>query len=349
MILFNNDYTQGCHPLILEKLTETNIEQTPGYGQDHYCKRAAELIREKCQAKDAKIHFLTGGTQTNVTVIAAALKAHQGVITAETGHIHVHETGAVEACGHKILALPHCNGKLRAEQIAACVDGHFSDSAFEHAVQPKMVYISNPTELGTIYQKSELEEISKVCRQRGLYLFLDGARLGYGLMSRENDLDLPAIAQCCDVFSIGGTKVGALFGEAVVITNRELKQDFRYMMKQKGGMLAKGRLLGIQFEVLFEQDLYFQIASHGAKMADKLKKGLKNMGVTFYIDSPTNQQFLILSNEVCKGLEPKYGFNIEEKIDETHSVVRFCTCWATKEQEVEQLLEDIRQQLEESK
>ena len=342
MIRFNSDYTEGCHPAILEKLAETNMEQTAGYGTDEYCERAREIIKEACASPDADVHFLVGGTQTNVTVISAALKHYQGVITAVTGHINVHETGALEACGHKCLALDTPDGKLTAEQIAAYTDAHFADDSAEHTVQPKMVYISNPTEIGTIYKKAELEAIYQVCQERGLYLFLDGARLGYGLMCSENDLTLADIAANTDVFYIGGTKVGALFGEAVVITNKELKQDFRYNIKQRGGMLAKGRLLGIQFMTLFEENRYFEIAAHAARLAEKMKKELTEMGVPFYIDSPSNQQFPILPDSILEELKEKYSYTFQERMDETHCAVRFCTSWATKEEHVEMLLADIR-------
>ena len=288
MIRFNSDYIEGCHPAILERLAETNMEQTPGYGTDEHCKHAAALIKEACQAPDADVHFLVGGTQTNVTVITAALKHYQGVITATSGHIHVHETGALEAAGHKCLALETADGKLTAAQIEEYVEAHFADDSFEHIVQPKMVYISNPTEVGTIYKKAELKAIYEVCKAHKLYLFLDGARLGYGLASRENDLTLADVAALTDVFYIGGTKVGALFGEAVVITNEELKPDFRYNIKQRGGMLAKGRLLGIQFETLFEENRYMEISAHAARLAEKLKDELTAMGVVFMMDSPSN-------------------------------------------------------------
>ena len=281
-----------------------------------------------------------GGTQTNVTVISAALKHYQGVITAKTGHINIHETGALEACGHKCLCIETPDGKLTAEQIAAYTDAHFADESFEHMVQPKMVYISNPTEIGTIYKKAELEAIYQVCKERGLYLFMDGARLGYGLMCKENDLTLSDITVNTDVFYIGGTKVGALFGEAVVIRNEELKKDFRYNIKQRGGMLAKGRLLGIQFLTLFEENRYFDISAHAARLAEKLKDELIKMGVKFYIDSPTNQQFPILPDAVLAELKKKYSFAYQERMDETHSAVRFCTCWATKEENVDMLLAD---------
>lgn len=343
MIYFNSDYTEGCHPSILKRLEETNLVQTPGYGEDEYCRRAAELIKKAADALDADVHFLVGGTQTNVTVISAALKHYQGAMTATTGHINVHETGALEACGHKCLNLDTPDGKLTAQQVDDYVQAHFADDSFEHTVQPKLVYISNPTEIGTIYSKEELKALYEVCQKRNLYLFLDGARLGYGLMCKENDLTLADVAKYTDVFYIGGTKVGALFGEAVVITNEELKQDFRYNIKQRGGMLAKGRLLGIQFEMLFEENRYFEISAHAARLAEKLKEDLTNMGVKFYIDSPTNQQFPILPDDVLKELGKKYSFSYWERMDETHSAVRICTSWATKEENIDALLTDLHQ------
>lgn len=342
MIRFNSDYTEGCHPAILEKLSETNMEQTAGYGEDEYCAKAAELIKKACKSETAAVHFLVGGTQTNVTVISAALKHYQGVLTAESGHINVHETGALEACGHKCLCLQTPDGKLTAEQVQSYVEGHFADDSFEHMVQPKMVYISNPTEIGTIYKKAELEALYQVCKKHNLYLFMDGARLGYGLMCKENDMTLADIAANTDVFYIGGTKVGALFGEAVVITNDALKEDFRYNIKQRGGMLAKGRLLGLQFMTLFEENRYFDMAEHAAKLAEKLKEELTRMEVPFLIDSPSNQQFPILPDSVLKELSKKYVYNYQQRMDETHSAVRFCTCWATKAENLDALLSDIK-------
>ncbi len=346
MIRFNSDYTEGCHPAILERLAETNLEQTPGYGEDAYCAAAADKIRALCAAPEAAVHFLVGGTQTNVTVISAALRHYQGVITASSGHINIHETGALEACGHKCLVIETPDGKLTAEQVAAYADDHRADESFEHMVQPKMVYISNPTELGTIYKKEELAALYKVCRERELYLFLDGARLGYGLASRENDMTFVDIAALTDVFYIGGTKVGALFGEAVVITEEKLKQDFRYNIKQRGGMLAKGRLLGIQFLTLFEENRYQEISAHAARLADKLKDELTKIGIRFYIDSPTNQQFPILPDAALLKLSETYTWAYQARVDETHSAVRFCTCWATKEEHVDALLADIRRLLD---
>ncbi|MGN8849834.1 threonine aldolase family protein [Bariatricus sp. HCP28S3_C2] len=341
MILFNSDYTEGAHPRILERLMETNLEQTTGYGEDAYCEAAREAIRKVCDAPEADVHFLVGGTQANFTVISSALKPYQGVLCADTGHINVHETGAVEACGHKVLALPGKDGKITAEQIRNAHDLHWSDESHEHIAQPKMVYISHPTELGTLYTKGELEEIGRVCRECGLYLFLDGARLGYGLMAPGTDVTIADIAKICDVFYIGGTKVGALFGEAVVIMNPQLKPDFRYCIKQKGGMLAKGRLLGIQFLELFRDGLYFEIAKHAIDTAMILKEGLKEKGYSFFMDSVTNQQFIMIEDEKLEKIREKYGVTYQQRYDETHSVIRLCTSWATTEENVRSLLADL--------
>lgn len=341
MILFNSDYTEGAHPRILERLMETNLEQTTGYGEDAYCEAAREAIRKVCDAPEADVHFLVGGTQANFTVISSALKPYQGVLCADTGHINVHETGAVEACGHKVLALPGKDGKITAEQIRNAHDLHWSDESHEHIAQPKMVYISHPTELGTLYTKGELEEIGRVCRECGLYLFLDGARLGYGLMAPGTDVTIADIAKICDVFYIGGTKVGAFFGEAVVIMNPQLKPDFRYCIKQKGGMLAKGRLLGIQFLELFRDGLYFEIAKHAIDMAMILKEGLKEKGYSFFMDSVTNQQFIMIEDEKLEKIREKYGVTYQQRYDETHSVIRLCTSWATTEENVRSLLADL--------
>lgn len=343
MILFQSDYLEGAHPRILERLAETNLEQTAGYGEDEYCKNAAQILRSLCLDDNLAVHFLTGGTQTNLTVIDAALRPHQGVITAATGHIHVHETGAVEATGHKVIALPSEDGRLRAQQIEAVCLAHEIDSSREHTVQPKMVYISNPTELGTIYSRQELRELSDVCRRHGLYLFLDGARLGYGLAAADNDLDLPCIAACTDVFYLGGTKGGALFGEAVVIRNETVKQDFRYLMKQKGGMLAKGRLLGLQFEALLEDGLYFQLAERANLLADELRAVFLEKGYSFLAKNRTNQIFPIMPDSHLEQLNARFGYSYERRIDNSHSAVRFCTSWATTQENVEQLKEAIRE------
>ena len=341
MILFNSDYTEGAHPRLMERLMETNLEQTVGYGEDAYCEEARAAIRKVCEAPDADVQFLVGGTQTNLTVIAAALRSYQGAICAETGHINVHETGAVEATGHKVLALPGTDGKITAEQVKETYDLHWRDESREHIVQPKMVYISHPTELGTLYTKAELQALHDVCKECGLYLFLDGARMGYGLMAPGTDLTLPDIANLCDVFYIGGTKVGALFGEALVIRNPELKNDFRYVIKQHGGMLAKGRLLGVQFLELFKDGLYFEISKHAIDMAMLLKDGLAKKGYRFYMDSITNQQFIIIEDKKLEEIRKKYGVTYQERYDATHSVIRLCTSWATREEDVRALLEDL--------
>lgn len=341
MILFNSDYTEGAHPRLMERLMETNLEQTVGYGEDAYCEEAREAIRRVCEAPNADVHFLVGGTQTNFTVISLALRSYQGVICADTGHINVHETGAVEATGHKVLALPGTDGKITAEQVKEAYALHWSDESREHIVQPKMVYISHPTELGTLYTKTELQALHDVCKECGLYLFLDGARLGYGLMAPGTDVTLPDIAALCDVFYIGGTKVGALFGEAVVICNPELKNDFRYGIKQHGGMLAKGRLLGVQFLELFKDGLYFEIAKHAIDMAMLLKNELTKKGYHFYMDSVTNQQFIVIDDKKLEEIRKKYGVTYQMRCDDTHSVIRLCTSWATREEDVKALLEDM--------
>ena len=342
MIYFNNDYAEGCHPKVLDALTRTNLEQTPGYGEDGYCARAAQKIKMLCGREDAAVHFLVGGTQTNLTVIDAALRPHQGALCAKSGHIHVHETGAVEATGHKVIALPSDDGKITAVQVRRTVIAHRNDGSFEHMVQPKLVYISNPTELGTLYTLAELEALSAACRELGLYLFLDGARLGYGLAARGNDVTLPDIARLCDAFYIGGTKVGALFGEAVVITHPALKEDFRYIIKQHGGMLAKGRLLGVQFDTLMADNLYFEIAAHADTLADRLRDTMLALDVPFLVPGSTNQLFPILSDEALSELAETYVFCEQARVDESHRAVRFCTSWATSEENVDALCRDLR-------
>ncbi|MFB5676770.1 threonine aldolase family protein [Paenibacillus terreus] len=342
MIRFECDYTEGAHERILKRLLETNDEQTSGYGTDPHCELARAYIKKACDAEPADVHFLVGGTQTNTTVIASILRPHQGVIAAISGHIAVHETGAIEATGHKVLTLTSDDGKIRAEQVKELVEVHWSDATHEHMVQPGMVYISQPTENGTIYSKSELEALSRVCRESGLPLFIDGARLGYALAAEDNDLSLADIARLCDVFYIGGTKIGAMMGEAVVIVNEALKKDFRYHIKQKGGLLAKGRMLGIQFETLFEDGLYFEISKHAVDMAVLLRDVLTEQGIPFQYHSTTNQQFPILPDRLLEELKENYSFSFWEKADETHSAVRFCTSWATKRENVEKLIEDIK-------
>ena len=341
MIRFNCDYLEGAHPKIMGKLMETNFEQTPGYGEDSYCEKAREVIRKKCGVSDAYVQFLVGGTQTNLTVIASILKPYQGVLAANTGHINVHETGAIEATGHKVLALDSSDGKVTAEMVQKAYDAHWADESHEHIVQPGMVYISHPTENGTLYQKEELKALYETCTKLGLPLFMDGARLGYGLASEGSDLTLQDVAAYTDVFYIGGTKVGALFGEAVVITKPELSKDFRYMIKQRGGMLAKGRLLGIQFLTLMEDDLYEKIAKKAVGQAMRLKEAFVDKGYPLLYDSYTNQQFPIMPNCQLKELKEKYSFELWCAMDEEYSAVRFCTSWATKDEDVESLLNEL--------
>lgn len=338
MIMFQNDYVEGAHPAVLQKLIDTNMEQSVGYGEDPYCEEARARIRKAVGREDVDIHFLVGGTQTNLTVIDAALRPYQGALCAQTGHINVHETGAVEACGHKVLALPGKDGKITATQVKEAHDSHWADGAHEHMVQPKLVYISHPTELGTLYTKQELTDLRKVCDECGLYLFLDGARLAYGLAAEGTDVTLSDIAALTDAFYIGGTKVGALFGECVVISHSALKEDFRYLIKQKGGMLAKGRLLGLQFLAMFENDLYMEMGRHADRLAMKLKKELQEKGYRFYMDSITNQQFVIVEDTKLQELEKEFLFNHETRYDADHTVIRICTSWATKEEHIEKLL-----------
>ena len=342
MIQFQCDYNEGAHPMILQRLTETNMEQTVGYGEDPYCEQARELIRKACQNDNIDVHFLVGGTQTNTTVIAHTLRPYQGVISAVSGHINVHETGAIEATGHKVLAIASADGKLTAAQVEEAVIAHRNEDGPEHMVQPGMVYISFPTEVGTVYTLSELKAISTVCRKYELPLFIDGARLGYGLCSPESDITLPDLAQLADIFYIGGTKVGALFGEAVVITNEALKRDFRYSIKRHGSMLAKGRLLGIQFATLFTDNLYMNIARHAIDEAMRIKEALHEEGIKFLIDSPTNQQFPIFTNAQLEMLGKKYRFSIWQQMDDNRTAVRICTSWATKSENVDLLIEDIK-------
>ena len=341
MIYFNSDYLEGAHPRVMELLQETNMVQTGGYGEDAYCEKARELIRKACQAPEAMVQFLVGGTQTNMTVISAALRPHQGVLCANTGHINVHETGSIESYGHKVLALPSDDGKITAAQVRQYVKTHREDPAFEHMVQPGMVYISHPTEVGTSYSKDEITALSEACHEMGLYLFLDGARLAYGLAASDSDLDLPAIAALCDVFYIGGTKCGALMGEAVVIIHEDLKKDFRYIIKQKGGMLAKGRLLGLQFIALFENNLYKEIGRYAIRLADKLRGAIRDMGIPFYQENTTNQIFVVLEDSQVAALSKEFALSYTERVDDTHSVMRICTSWATTEENVDALIDAL--------
>lgn len=341
MVNFECDYVEGCHPKILERLAQTNLDQTPGYGKDRFCDSAREKIKKACGRQDVDVHFLVGGTQANTTVIASVLRSHQGVLSAVTGHIASHETGAIESTGHKVLELPSQDGTITAGQVRAFCEEHFQCEIKEHFVQPGMVYISFPTENGTLYSKKQLTELSDVCHEYGIPLYMDGARMGYGLTSPHNDLSLADIAQLCDAFYIGGTKCGALFGEAVVIVNDALKKDFRYMIKQHGGMLAKGRLLGLQFDVLFEENLYFSICRDAVNHALAIKDAFTRKGVPFLQDSPTNQQFPILTDGQLAYLKKDFACEVWCQPDASHTAVRFCTSWATRKENVDSLLQAV--------
>ncbi|MFW5652308.1 MAG: threonine aldolase family protein [Acetivibrio ethanolgignens] len=334
MYSFRNDYSEGAHPKILELLMKTSLEQNTGYGLDKHSERAAMLIKKVMKHEDVDIHFIPGGTQTNMLTISSFLKPYQCVIAADTGHINVHETGAIEATGHKVYTVPHVDGKLTSEGIRRALDWH----ADEHMVQPGMVYISDTTELGTVYTKAELSAISRLCREKGLLLFLDGARLASALTSTMNDLELSDIAELTDVFYIGGTKNGALFGEALVLVKDELKKDFRYSIKHRGAMLAKGFSAGIQFEALFDGDIYFELGEHANRLAEKLKKALEAEGVEFYATPCSNQLFPIVSGACVEALEKKYEFNIERVLGEDRYAIRFVTSWATQESTVDGLI-----------
>lgn len=338
MLSFTCDYTQGAHPKILERLIETNMEQLPGYGNDRYCESAKEKIKKACECPDAEIYFLAGGTQTNATVIDSVLQKYEGVISAQTGHINVHEAGAVEYTGHKVLTLPAREGKIRADELEELLKTFWEDESHEHMVFPGMVYLSHPTEYGTLYTKAELEAISSVCRSYKIPLYLDGARLGYGLMSLQTDVTLPMIADLCDIFYIGGTKVGALCGEALIFSHKNAPRHFLTLIKQHGALMAKGRLVGIQFDTLFTDDLYFRISRHAIEMAELMKKGFAEKGYSFFLESPTNQQFILLDNGKLKELQNKVAFEVWEHPDEEHTVVRFATSWGTTSEEIEELM-----------
>ena len=339
---FESDYLEGAHPDVLRALIETNGEQTPGYGEDPHCEAARALLRERCALPEGEVQFLVGGTQVNRTVIASILRPHQGVIAADTGHIAAHETGAIENSGHKVLTVPNTDGKIAAGQVEELCRAHYADASFEHTVQPGMVYISNPTEFGTVYTRGELEALRAVCRARRLPLFIDGARLGAALNSPVCDYTLADMARMCDVFTIGGTKMGLLFGEAVVITNEALKADFRYLIKQRGGMLAKGRLLGVQFDALMTDNLYIDIAARADKLADRIREVIDDLGYPYLVENKTNQIFPILPDTVLETLKKTYVFNDMDRVDDLHRAVRICTSWATKEENVAQLCRDLR-------
>ncbi len=338
---FMNDYNECAHERILDAIAQVNREQDNSYGLDSRCEHARALIRAQLGGAGSDVHFLVGGTQANLTMIAASLRPYQGVISAESGHINGHESGAVEATGHKVLALPSSDGKITAEQIERYIAAHYADENAEHIVQPGMVYLSQPTEVGTIYRKAELEAIRRVCEKYGMPIYIDGARLGNSFAARGADVFLPELAQLADAFTIGGTKMGALFGEALVITNPALKKDFRYHIKQRGGMLAKGRLLGIQFETLFSDGLYEAIGRHAVRQAQRIADGVKARGYALFADSPTNQVFPILPKALLKTLSQEFGYAFWQEFDAENDVVRFCTSWATPPEMVEALLERI--------
>jgi threonine aldolase len=338
MYSFKNDYSEGAHPLILEAIQKSNFVQTEGYGLDEYCESAREIIKKRIGCEDVDIHFFVGGTQTNLTFLSSILKPYEAVISANSGHILVHETGAIEATGHKILSVDVEDGKIDSSHVQRVIDDHTD----EHMVMPKAVYISNPTEWGTIYSKSELESIRKCCDKNNLYLFIDGARLGAALTSKDNDIIIEDLASIADAFYIGATKNGALFGEALVISNDNFKSNFRFSMKQKGALLAKGRLLGIQFLELFKDNLFFDLAKQSNDMADLLRESISKMGYEFLVVSPTNQLFPILPNDIIAELEKKYAFYVWSKIDEKHSSIRLITSWATSEEAVEGFIKDLK-------
>lgn len=332
---FESDYNNGCLPEILRRLSETNDEKASGYGFDPYTERAKDRIRKACDMTEAEVHFLVGGTQTNATAIDSLLQGCEGVLSVDTGHINVHESGAVEAFGHKVLVLPGiAGGKMAASQIDDYMRKFLADETYPHMVQPGMVYITLPTELGALYSRKELADIYTVCQQYGLRLYVDGARLGYGLMAEGNDIDLPFLAHHCDAFYIGGTKVGALLGEALIYTNTRAPKYIFTIIKRHGALLAKGRVLGLQFDTLFTDDLYFRVSRHAINMAQALRKVFAKHGLSLGIDSPTNQQFVILSKEQKQRLAEEIAFEIWEPLPNDHLLCRFVTCWATTEADI---------------
>lgn len=343
---FDTDYIEGCHPAILKRISETNYCKQPGYGLDEYCASARDRIQNACASPHSDVHFVTGGTQANVTVISHALRPYQGVLCAVTGHINGHETGATEARGHKVLPLPEKDAKISADQVEAYLHHYRSMEYPEHEIEPKMVYLSQPTEQGTLYSLKELHAFRSVCDRYGLYLFIDGARLGYALATPVNDVFLTDLARLTDVFYIGGTKVGAMFGEAIVIQNEDIKQQFRYSIKQNEGMLAKGRYLGLQFDTLFTDNLYTTIATNAITLADTLREALRTMGVSFFSPSPTNQVFPIFTLPQVEELEKLHVFERWSELPDGRVAIRFCTSWATQKCDLDNLISDIQRILE---
>ena len=336
---FSSDYTEGCHEAILRRLIETNSEKTTGYGLDEYSEAAKEKIKREINCSSARVYFLVGGTQTNATVLSSILAPYQGVISAESGHIATHESGAVEATGHKVITIRHTDGKIDAEALEERFLAYYNDPTKEHTVMPGAVYVSQPTEYGTVYTKSELKAISDVAHRYKAKLFLDGARLGYALAARESDMTLSDIAELCDAFYIGGTKVGALFGEAVVITNPDICPAFFTMIKRHGALLAKGRMLGIQFDTLFTDSLYFKISKNAIDTALYMKNSLADLGYEFFIDSPTNQQFVIVSDEKLAEIKDKIGFSFWERTPDGRNVIRLVTSFMTRNEQIDELLQ----------
>ena len=337
MYMFHNDYNQACHPTVMEKMIANQPNQMQSYGLDVSCEAAAARIRELCCNENLDVHFLVGGTQTNLTVIAAALRPHQAVLGVQTAHVNVHETGSIEATGHKVVALSSDDGKITWQQIEKAAQDQLGDESAEHVAQLKLVYISNSTELGTIYTLAELEAISAICKKYGFYLFVDGARLSYALTAKDSDVTLADMARLTDVFYMGGTKCGAMFGEAVVISNPEIARDFRYIMKQRGGMLAKGWLLGLQFEALLQDNLYFEIAKKANQLADQLRNKLEALGYEFLIPTTSNQVFPILPNSLLDKLSKDFTFTLQQIVDDQNKAVRFCTSWATTQEGMDAL------------
>lgn len=342
MLSFECDYVAGAHPKVMEALERSNLEHLPGYGTDHYWKSAGDKIRAACQCPEADVYFLTGGTQTNAIVISTLLKSFEGVVSADTAHIAGHEAGAIEYTGHKVLTLPHHEGKLSGAELRVYLQNCFSDDNLSHMVHPGMVYITHPTEFGTLYTAAELKAVSEVCHEFGLPLYLDGARLGYGLMSPKTDVTLPMIAKYCDAFYIGGTKMGALCGEAVVFTKGNMPKQFPTIVKHHGAMLAKGRILSVQFDALFTDNLYFDLGRHAVDLAMELKRGLLELGCWFYVDTSTNLQFVIMHKSATAKLRETVNFNVWENFGHNHDVVRFSTSWSTTREEVLALIEEVR-------
>ena len=334
MLWFQNDYSEGAHPQVLQHLIDTNMEKLSGYSTDTYCAAASEKIRAACECPDAQVFYISGGTQTNAVVISTMLKSYEAVVAAKTGHVNFHEAGAIEYTGHKVLEVPSADGKIIPEKLAEYMKDFYNDGNHDHMAFPGMVYISHPTEYGTLYTNAELQALSAICKEYNIPLFMDGARLGYGLASYSTDVTLPDVAALCDVFYIGGTKVGALCGEAVVFTKKNAPKQFMTMVKQRGAMLAKGRLMGVQFDALFTDDLYTKIAGNAIDRAEELKAVIKEKGLSFHLESPTNQQFVVLENSQMEELKKKVVFSFWEKKDDTHTVVRFATSWATTAEDV---------------